>query len=130
MASSTTNAGEGVVFFDNAKSLSIPSFGNEGDITLRSLASGAGSSAWRYAEFFDSVCVRHRLWIQDMGCLVGGKAFVKRIGQFDGANLCAIPTPDTFFNINISGLSAKSDLEISGLALEILNFGVEQKVNV
>jgi len=99
---------EGVILLHDSQGFRIAPLGNKGDIPLGTGLGWTPILAWARSQLGDQVGVWNGLRIGSIDGLSIVQSLVEFVGEADGANLFAIRTSGTFFQIHISGRTVDS----------------------
>ena len=87
VADAPADAGEGIVFFDDAQRVVVAAFADEGDVALRALTGGAGVATRGEALFLNRIGVGDGLRVELVGRALLDHSLVEASGDDDGAHL-------------------------------------------
>ncbi len=126
VTNASADAGEGVVFLDDANGILVATLADQGDVSLGALVGGAGVPAGGNAQLGDGIGIGHSLGVKLVGRVTIVQVGVERVGQDNGADVGAIAATGTLVEVNVPGVEANRRREMASLALQAHYVGVGQ----
>ena len=102
MANPAADSREGVGLFVEFQGFAILSFVYQCNVALHAHVSRAGRLTWGRTPLFNGKSAGHRLRKVLVGSLAASKPLVKKVGDFYGAYLFALPTGRALLQIDVA----------------------------
>jgi len=130
MADPSADPGEGIVFLEQFKGLPVFARIDQRDKSLGTDVRGACGPTGCGAPLGNGECAGNRLSVSFVYRFAVGKPLVVFVGNVNGTDLGTLSTAGAFGKIHQAGLLADPGQEISGIALQINEFGIGKKFDV
>ena len=123
------DAGEGIIHFDHAQGVIPTSLADQGNVTLRALASRACVAAGSNAALFNGKGIGYGLGIQFVSRAARRESLIELVRHNNRANLGAIAAGDTLVYVNETRRALDGDSEVPGLSVDFERFAVRENLD-